>query len=83
MGASPPFLRRERPGVIAMDPRSVIFAFGVGSGVLLGFVLGCFGTWLWLSRNHLFRDRTEWRRARAARRAARRASRPDGPGNGA
>lgn len=47
----------------AMDERTVIFAFGVGSGVLLGFVLGCFAAWGWLRWNRLLRDEAEWRRA--------------------
>jgi hypothetical protein len=51
----------EEPSI---DPRSVIFAFGVGSGTLLGFVLGCFATWGWLRRMGLMRSREEWRRAR-------------------
>lgn len=42
----------------------MIFAFGVGSGVLLGFVLGCFATWGWLKWCRLLRDEAEWLRAR-------------------
>lgn len=47
-----------------MDERSVIFAFGVGAGALLGFVLGCFATWAWLRFNRLMRSQEEWERAR-------------------
>jgi hypothetical protein len=47
-----------------LDARTVIFAFGVGSGVLLGFVLGCFATWGWLKWCRLLRDEAEWLRAR-------------------
>ena len=47
-----------------VDERTVIFAFGVGSGVLLGFVLGCFAAWGWLRMNRLMRSRAEWERAR-------------------
>lgn len=52
-----------------MDPRMVIFAFGAGSGMLLGFVAGCFATWAWVRFSGLLRDEAEWERARAARRA--------------
>jgi len=54
-----------------MDPRTVIFAFGVGSGMLLGFVVGCFCTWGWMRYSDLLRNEAEWKRARAERRAAR------------
>jgi hypothetical protein len=48
----------------AIDERTVIFAFGVGSGALLGFVVGCFATWGWLRRMRLMRSQDEWERAR-------------------
>ncbi len=48
----------------AIDPRTVIFAFGVGSGALLGFVVGCFATWGWLRWMRLMRSKDEWQRAR-------------------
>jgi len=47
-----------------VDERTVIFAFGVGSGALLGFVVGCFATWGWLRWARLMRSRAEWERAR-------------------
>jgi hypothetical protein len=57
-------MRRPTRKEAVIDPRSVIFAFGVGSGALLGFVLGCFATWGWLRWMRLMRTREEWRRAR-------------------
>jgi hypothetical protein len=49
---------------VIIDPRTVIFAFGVGSGALFGFVVGCFATWGWLRWMRLMRSKDEWQRAR-------------------